>query len=139
MNTVEVAIGDKVYLIGKMNATDQFHVFRRVMPLLAPILESIRSGIGFGPLMLVKISEDIAKLSDEQLNYVINACMSVVEVQTAGKPLKLIVNGRQMFGDMDLPVMLQITWAVLMENFKPFLTGLLAGPSKGEEPTSVTS
>ena len=99
------------------------------MPLLSPILESLKSGVGFGPLTMLAISDDLAKLSDEQLNYVIDKCLATVQVETnGGAPMKLMISGRPMF-PIDLPVMMQIMWAVLMENFRPFLSGLLGSPS----------
>lgn len=138
--TAQVTIGERTYTVGKMNAEDQFHVLRRVMPLVKPILESLKLGIGFNPLMLVQISEDLASLSDEQLNYVLHKCMDVITVQAGGSaPIKLRVNGRYMFADIDLPIMMQLTWAVLMENFRPFLTRALDGPSNVEPQTSETS
>jgi Phage tail assembly chaperone protein, TAC len=135
----EVTIGERTYIIGKLSAIDQFHVFRRVMPLLSPILESLKSGVGIGPLTMVAISNDLAKLSDEQLNYVIDKCLAVVQVQTDNKLIRLMINGRSMFGDLDLPTMMQIMWAVLMENFQPFLAGILDRPSSVEVPIPATS
>lgn len=138
----EVTIGDRTYIAGKLGAKDQFHVFRRVMPLLTPILGMLQAemrGESVNRLIMTMImSEDLAKMPDDTLDYVIHKCLEVVEVQTEGKPLKLIVNGRSMFGDMDLPTMIGIVWAVLMENFRPFLSGLLAGPSNGEAATLGT-
>ncbi len=135
----EFEFGGKTYLIGKLNCEDQFHVLRRVMPLISPILLSLKqaqAGIAVSKIaMMMVMSDDMAKIPDEQLNYVIHKCLAVVEVQTDGKPLKLIVNGRSMFGEMDMPTMLQIVWAVLMEHFRPFLSGLLDGPSNVEEAT----
>lgn len=139
----EFEFGGRTYLIGKMGPRDQLHVLRRVMPLLSPILLSLKqaqSGVPFNKIgMMIVMSEDLAKIPDDQLNYVIDTCLSVVEVKTDGKPLKLMVNGRSMFGEMDLPTMIQVMWAVLMENLRPFLSGLLDGPLNVEESTSETS
>ena len=137
--SAEVTIGDRTYIIGKLSALDQFHVFRRVMPLMQPILNSIKKGMGFGPLTVLEISDDLAKIPDDQLNYVIYKCLDVVQVKTSeGALIRLRVNGQSMFGEMDLPMMMQIMWAVLMENFRPFLSGLLGSPSTAEPQTPAT-
>ena len=136
----DVTIGDKTFIIGKMPAETQFHVFRRAMPLLKPILESLKQGIKFGPLMLVQISGELSQMKDDDLNYVIRECKNVVSVMgPTGKAMPLMVNGNTMFADFDLPMLMQLTWAVLMENFRPFLSGLLGGPSNAEAPTPATS
>ena len=135
----EVTIGERTYIIGTIPVRAQFHTFRRVLPLMGPILDSLKQGFGFGPLTLIAISEDLSKLTDEQLDYVMDNCLAVVQVVVPdGSPMKLMVNGRAMF-PLDLPTMMQLTWAVLMENFRPFLKGMLDSQSSERPQTSETS
>ena len=146
MSVVEIE-GQK-YEIGKMSAEVQFHVFRRVMPLIRPIMISLRAqGLQEGSSItgkvkaeiLTSIADDLAEIPDERLNYVIDNCMNVVSRVVGDQKLPLKVHGQRMFQDMDMLQLLMIMWAVLMETFGPFLTALLAGPSQGEGPASPTS
>jgi len=152
MAAVNVVIGDRTYQIGKMSAQDQFHVFRRVMPLLKPIMETIKRGrkdlkegedLDIRQILqagvVAAISDDLANIPDEQLNYVIDKCLSVTSLVQSGAVVPIMVNGRSMFQAMDMPTMIQIMWAVLLENFRPFLVGALAGQLNGGAATQGTS
>ena len=135
----EVEIGDRTYLIEKLSAEDQFHVFRRVMPLIRPIIETLKGNGGKLDILLA-MSQDIASIPDEQLNYVIHKCLDHVAVNVQGAAsLRVRVHGKMMFGDMDMGTMLQIMWAVIMENYRPFFQGNLASPSKSEAAAQETS
>lgn len=137
--STEVTIGDRTYIIGTIPVRAQFHTFRRVLPLMGPILESLKAGFGFSALTLISISDDLAKLTDEQLDYVMDNCLAVVQVEVKDSaPMKLMVNGRPMF-PLDLSTTMQLTWAVLMENFRPFLKGMLDRQSSAVPQTSETS
>ncbi len=138
--TTEKQIGSRTYIIGKMSAETQFNVLRRITPLFKPIMEAIKSGVGVGPELFVTISQELSEIPDDQVAYVFRECKNVVSVQVeGGSPLKLVVNGRDMFADIDLPTLMQIVVTVIMENLRPFFQGLPAGPSNGGGQTSPTS
>lgn len=117
------------YQIGKLDALTQFHVTRRLLPILAT------AGIGVSQLKGMKTVEDfmpllgpitaiVASMSDEDSNYVIFTCLSVVKRQvTAESWANLTTPERKlMYQDLDMVMMLRLTFEVLRENLMGFLT-----------------
>lgn len=139
----------------RMIVKDQFHVFRRVTPLLVPIYESLRAGLintTDKAMMTVDVmmamSSKLAELSDDQLDEVMDRCLATVQIKgpdgnfynltvpVAGPDGK--VKGQLAYQDLDLPTLLQIVWAVLLENFRPFFLSMVVNlsPGAGAVPTS---
>jgi len=139
----EIEIGGKTYLIGEMDVRDQLHILVQMTPLITPIYASLKAakdGESINKIgMLMVTSEELTKIPKDKLDYVIDTCLNTISVQVdGGKPMKLMVNGRSMFGKLDLPTMIQLMWAVIMDHYRPFLSGLLDGPSNVEAQTSGT-
>jgi len=126
----ELEVGGRTYSIGKLDTFVQFHVGRRVAPLLRPILESSREGGAKIDVLraAVDVSEAMSTLPNEQLDYVLKECLSVVRVKQENRFTPLMANGQLLFQDLGLAAMLQLTGAVLRENFQDFFAGLLGGP-----------
>ncbi len=137
--TTETTIDGKTFGIGKLNAFEQLHVFRRVMPIMKPVLQVIRMPGGASQLdMVMAMSETLSTLPDEQLDYVINKCLSVASRKDGERFYPIMRGGTCMYQDMDMPQLLRLTWEVLMENFRPFFSGLLAGQSSNEATVAPT-
>lgn len=124
------------YRSGQMPAKTQFHVLRR----LAPVLSSLKdlSGLTGGnaetmAASLGPITEAIAKLSDADTEYVLDACLEVTERQQGAGWAKVQTKGarRPMFDDINFAVMLKIAMAVMQDNFSSFFPASLSG-SVGE-------
>jgi hypothetical protein len=133
----EIEHDGRVYLINQIvGAEDQFNIFRRILPILGPLYAAKQAddrGEPVDPIgLFMFLSDDIRKMSDEEVQYVVRKCLAVVDVATEGKPIKLFVNGRSMFGELDMVKMLMLVRAVLIETYRPFLKGPLASPSNGE-------
>jgi hypothetical protein len=127
--STEFEVAGKTFRTGTLTAKEQFHIGRRVMPLMNPILTSLKSG-GAKDFtdIIAAVSDDLAKIPDDALDYVIDACLASVQIKQGDSWAKVMVNGRLMFHDIDLSQMLQIMWAVLEETFRPFMKGLLGSP-----------
>jgi len=146
--TVEFTIGDVNYRTRhKMDARQQFHVARRIAPLISQIA-------AVGPALAVALSannpqamealaEPIAKalasMSDEECDYVLDRCLALVQRQSGGNGASLWTDvwnaraGRMQFDDIQLPEMIQIATEVLRENLMGFFnTG--GGPSPSPSP-----
>lgn len=127
-DTVEV--GGFTYRIGKMPAREQFHVTRRLGPAIMGFLGSAASGGGImgalGPII-----DHLSKMSDEDSDYVLDHCLSVVHrSQPNGEWAKVRApNGALMFEDIELPQLINLTRAVLMENLSGFFPAAAAGSS----------
>ncbi len=128
----EIEINGQTYKHGKLDARKAFHVARRLTPILAGMAKAVQAMESAAPearnaVMLDCIAEDISMLSDETLDYVIDACMAVVSRKQAdGRYMSVMTRGNLQFADMGMDELLQLTIAVSMESLDGFF-GLLNG------------
>lgn len=125
----EITVGEHTYTIGKMDALKQFHVARRLVPVLAAftkIGERVDLAEGFGVGALIPIAEALSKMSDEETEYIIQTCLSVVQRQDSGKLQKVMVQGKFVYQDIKMPDMIKLTSETIMENMGDFFAGLQA-------------
>lgn len=141
MTTVKIKGVD--YRIGKLNAITQFHVTRRIAPVMAamgitmamlkPIKDKEPTFDDFAPV-LGPVTEMMSRMSDADCNYVIFNCLAVVQRDQGENRFAPICTGQQlMFEDIDMLAMLRITFEVIRENLSGFLEGL------GDETPSQSS
>lgn len=136
----EFQVGDKTYRSGKLSAMTQFHMVRRLAPLLGGIgaaAAAVRGQIPAAPAdpaasplpsetflqadIIAMVADAVGKMSDQDTEYVINTCLSVCQRQQEGNVWAPVTrSGRMMFEDIDMAQMLQITWRVLQENLSSF-------------------
>lgn len=142
-----IPIGGHDYTIGRLNALDQLHVSRKIAPIvpnIMPILTEVAKGDlekviesieadenaelgGLEPLAkaLEPFMEAIAKIPEEDVNYVIYKCLSVVKRNGA-----VVCRGESiMFDDLDMNHLLPLTVAVIRTNLGNFIQGLLTKAS----------
>lgn len=142
-----IPIGGHDYTIGRLNALDQLHVSRKIAPIvpnIMPILTEVAKGdlekviesieadenaelSGLEPLAkaLEPFMEAIAKIPEEDVNYVIYKCLSVVKRNGA-----VVCRGESiMFDDLDMNHLLPLTVAVIRTNLGNFIQGLLTKAS----------
>lgn len=129
MSIIEVK-GNK-YECGRLSAVTQFHVTRRLGPVLVVAgisIEMIRTGMKLALDDLVSMAgpviEVLSKMSDADTNYILTACLSAVKRESAGKfaPITADKSLDLMFADIDMPTMLRLVVEVLKENLGNFLT-----------------
>lgn len=142
-----IPIGGHDYAIGRLNALDQLHVSRKIAPIIPNImpiltevakgefsktLESLENGAtdeldGLEPLAqaLEPFMEAIAKIPEDDVNYVVHKCLSVVKRNGA----VVCRNGTMMFDDLDMSHLLPLTVAVIRTNLGNFIQGLLTKAS----------
>jgi len=130
----EFTINGHTYKIGKLNALTQFHVARRIAPVV--------SGLGIfievakaDPLAAIgPVAEAIGKMTDADSEYVIYTCLGAVQRKQPGVNLgwgPVTSSGGLMYDDIDLPVMLQLVFHVLQVNLAGFLNALPGSPQGG--------
>lgn len=142
-----IPIGGHDYTIGRLNALDQLHVSRKIAPIIPnimPILTEVAKGdlekviasietdenaelAGLEPLAkaLEPFMEAIAKIPEEDVNYVIYKCLSVVKRNGS-----VVCRGESiMFDDLDMNHLLPLTVAVIRTNLGNFIQGLLTKAS----------
>lgn len=128
---LEVVISDKTYRVGKLNAMQQFHVARRLAPALWALgvaAQSAEKAVSLTDtdslLALEPVAESISKMSDSEVDYVLQTCLSVVSRQESKGWAKVQAsNGGLMFEDIDMSTMMQLTFTVIRENLGNFFPG----------------
>lgn len=139
MNTI-VTVEQNNYRIGKLPAMQQFHVLRRVAPILtsmgvsaSQLAELGKENVGEDGLlsMMGAAASVVARMDDKEVEYVIYTCLAVVSreqvLPQGSKYMNVLTGGRNLqFADITMDIMLRLTVEVLKENlsgFFPKLTG----------------
>lgn len=126
--STELPVGEDLYQIGRLSALSQFHVTRRVAPILAnmgvSVIDSLRVSGKLSDDDMVAVmgtaADVVSKMSDADVEYVIFTCLSVVRKKQENV-WAAVVNGKQfMFQTMDMQLMMRLTVAVLKENLSSF-------------------
>lgn len=116
---MEFEIKGQQYRSGKLDAFKQFHVARRLAPLLGGIAQG---GGGDFSAFLQPMAEAIAHMPDADCDYILNTCLAVVQRQQ-GNAWASIMKGKEfMFDDIDMGSMIQITVQVIQENLGGFFS-----------------
>lgn len=126
---MEIEVNGASYRVGKLDAVRQLHVARRVLPFMlqmglsASMLKQILQG-GAGQEEMLKVIEPaieaLSKMSDDEVNYVIDATLRVVSRREDAGFAAVWVQGALAYHDITLPVLLQLVQAVLKENLSGF-------------------
>jgi hypothetical protein len=138
----DVEISGINFRIGKLNAFQQFHIVRRIAPLLSGLGETFArapappaaEGEEAPPeadesnpelwSALGPVADALAKMTDADTEYVLKLCLGVCQRQQDGGLWSRVVgpSGQTMFDDIDLGVMMQLVFAVVQENLSGFFS-----------------
>lgn len=129
--SLEFAIAGSNYKAGKLDPFKQFHIARRLAPLLSSAGEIMKahaaaSGDDDEAAMLAAlepVTRVLGSIPDADVEYVLGACLDVVSrEQEGGKGWARVRSsgGALMFDDIDMVAMLQIAWNVLRHNLGGF-------------------
>ena len=130
---MELTLKDHVYMTGRLDARKQFHVARR----LAPVLSGFGAAMaGSGTLtgeeseatlvaMMAPIADAVSKMSDVDCDYILDTCLVVCRRrQDNGAWAQIYIPGKGMlFQDIDMPEMMQLAVATIKENLSGFFSG----------------
>ena len=140
-------VSGQTYRAGRLDAIKQLHVVRRLSPLIgalqgtdvaavmAPAETAEERARQMDAMMdlLVPISNAVAAMSDKDTEYVLGACLGVVQREQPGglgwAPVWSQAAMRPMYEDMTLPAMIQVVGRVLMANLGDFTAALPRPPS----------
>lgn len=155
----EVEIDGHSYLIGKLTAMQQFHITRKLSPLLPPLIPILIQAINEKKLiekdkarnkldfldvlapLLEPFTEGLSSMEDEHFEYVVDNCLSVLKRKTdiGDNWVKVWnVSGKvAMFADLnDVSKLLPLIIRVLTDSLHPFIQGLLTTPQTTLNPNS---
>ncbi|MBB3006041.1 phage tail assembly chaperone [Cupriavidus alkaliphilus] len=143
----EIDLAGNRYSLGRLNAMQQFHVSRRIAPIvptLIPVFLRVRAS--GKPLTddleglaaaLQPLADGLAALKDEDAEYVFGTCLSVVQRQQQTGWARVWSGSQTMFEDMDLAVTLPLVVQVITANLGPFINGLLT--SQASSPAAAAA
>jgi hypothetical protein len=129
----ELEIQGNNYRIGKLNPFEQFHIVRRVSPVLVALgeiqskMKKIEDGEEPDEGLFAKfggLANIVSKMPDEDVDYVLKLCLKVCKrVDTNGTAPVLASSGKLMYEDIDMSVMLKIAFETIEENLGGFMRG----------------
>lgn len=142
---------ERTYQIGKLDAMKQFHLVRRLGPVLVIAgvsLDMIRSGmkVDMGDIVAMAgpVMEVMSRMPDDEAEYLVFLCLSVCKMKQGDKwaPLMSPDGKKLMFSNIEMPEMLRVVVEVLKDNLGNFLTGLraelISQSSSGQDQPKVT-
>src|SRR5215472_5541741 len=141
----EVEVNGHRFMIGKMPVFDQAHVARKVAPVIsgmgrgwAEALRKVPDALTNGQEIsqaqqnelifeaLGPVTEILAQMPEEDVNYVLKKCLGVGSIHTGQSFAPLVRGGNLMFEqETDLGTMLQLVMEVVKDNIGPTLRGLI--------------
>ena len=140
----EFEIDGHEYRIGKLSAFQQFHVNRKIAPLIPPLVPVFMKvqkdgGLKEGAMveLLQPLADSLAALPDEAAEYVIGTCLSAIKRKIPDKDHWAPVWNQSgkvlMFADLnDMSKMIPLVVRVIQDSLGPFLAGLLTGQQQAE-------
>lgn len=135
----EFTVNGSTYRNTKLNAVQQFHVARRLAPLLtkssAALLQTQPTSLDDAAQTLGPVFDALGAMDDDVCNYVLRTCLASVQKNVGGQWITVWnpAAGRLQFDDLDLATMLQLTVQVIQDNLGTFLQGT---PSTLNEPAA---
>lgn len=145
----EIELKGNRYQIGRLSAMQQFHVSRRIAPVLPPLIRSylelsssdvpLTKNLALLATSIEPVMDAVSRLKDDESEYVISACLRVVERQHMNGWARIWAPSQNVcvFDDIDMGVMLELTVHVIIENLGPFIGELLT--SLAGSPDAVTT
>ena|SRR5215831_797464 len=128
----QVTIDGHEFVIGKLDPRRAFHVVRRLAPLVGSLRDFVPYVIGDETFdqnnleQVTSLAEPVAKaladIPEADADYIINTCLSVVQVRLDSGVVSPIMAGPHMMYDwITMPMMVRLVIQVVMENLTGFL------------------
>jgi hypothetical protein len=138
MSERDFEIGGRKFKLNKIDAFKQFHIVRRIGPILAdliPAMKNVQQISGKAELsesekldqfaaLAAPFMTGLSKLSDADSELVLFGLLSSVEVNANGAWAKVATSSMLMMQDMELPILLQVAGRAFMFNLSGFFAAL---------------
>lgn len=148
----EIELSGTQYSISRLTAKQQFHVSRRIAPIIPPLIPvfvklsktqggaagamgALTSNLeGFGEV-LQPFADALAAMNDADADYVIDNCLTAVQRRQDSGWARVVSPEQKtlMFQDMDMAVILPLVVQVIVANLGPFIQGLLTSQASSPE------
>lgn len=121
---MEFELEGRTYRANKIDARTQFHIVRRLAPVLGEIAPALQGKGGLDALP--PLANAVAKLTDSDADYVIFGLLNaVVRKQDQGLGWGPVATGEQlMYDDITMPLMLKLAWQSFSFNMSGFFAAL---------------
>lgn len=136
----DFSIGGRQFKLSKMDTIKQFHIVRRVGPILSDLMPAFKDAKALQDAESLSLDEKLdaiakvatpfmeglAKLSDQDSEFVLFGLLNAVEVQ---QPVgwARVANGTMLMAqDLELPTLLQLAGRAFMFNLSGFISALPA-------------
>lgn len=121
---MEFELEGRTYRANKIDARTQFHIVRRLAPVLGEIAPALQGKGGLDALP--PLANAVAKLTDSDADYVIFGLLkAVVRKQDQGLGWGPVATGEQlMYDDTTMPLMLKLAWQSFSFNMSGFFAAL---------------
>lgn len=115
----------RTYKVNKIDARSQFHIVRRLAPVLGQVAPAVQGGKA-GMEALPALADAIANLSDADADYVLFGLLkALARKQDQGLGWGPVVTGTAiMYDDITMPTMLKLAWEALSFNMSGFFAAL---------------
>jgi hypothetical protein len=145
---VEFEMDGRQYRFDKLSAMQQFHVSRKIAPLLPPLLpifaQVVKEKKGKKPLndldkigpLLQPFADGLASMSDDVSEYVFNTCLSVIRCKHGDNWIQFwSATGKiAMVEELnDVGVMIRLVVRVIQDSLAPFINGFLTNAGEPDE------
>lgn len=131
----EITIAGHTYRYGKLNAFQQFHIERRILPLVLtafPVFFGNGADDGDGIVSFRDVmarsrplADVLSKMSDEDADYVTSTCLSIIQRKQGMEWVSLMSDGRLMFDDLDAFETVLLCFFVIRRNLANFMQKLV--------------
>ncbi len=133
-----VTVGEHQYAIHKMDPMRQFHVSRRLAPMLAGmgITASQLKGLGSGQVDVGELMEllgpivmTMSTMDDANMDFILWTCLGYVKRLEGERQQPIVTRGADgksaiQYSDIDMVQMLLLTFEVCRHNLAGFMPGL---------------
>ena len=120
-----VMFQDKEYLIGTINAFTQLHLVKRLAPVMGALKTLSDAYDEDNPdAILEPLGRAVGVLPDDDLDYIVNACLDAVQMRQAGGAWARMRTGGALMFEPDLLTLLFLTFQVVKANLSTFFSGL---------------
>lgn len=122
---MEFELEGHTYRANKIDARSQFHIVRRLAPVIGELVPALKGGKGELDA-LPPLANAISKLSDADADYCLFGLLKALSrKQPQGTGWGPVTTGEQlMYDDITMPQMLQLAWRAFSHNMSGFFAAL---------------
>ena len=125
---MDFEIGSQNFRSTKLDAFKQFHLSRRLVPVVGALATLASSDSNDFNAVVGPLSAAIASMPDADCDYILKTCLATVQIQQGSAWSPVMRGDVLMFETIDLSVMLQIAAKVIQDNLSGFFQGVAGAP-----------